>query len=242
MIGHNESLSSPYHMERVARLRNQTHGDMTQASMRRVPVEARAARLRLIAVLVTAMVVVMAGSSSAGAGRVPGSRTLLVVGDSLTVGTQPYMHRNLRRWYIHQRVAISTQVTEGPGILKRYGRRLPRVIFVNLGTNGDPRATGTFLSAIRRTMHIAGPHRCVVWATIVRPPVAGASYRRLNLVLADQARKRPNLILFHWAWLASRHPSWFGPDHVHVTASAYQVRARAMATQIRECRRLSLRR
>ena len=33
VIGHNESLSSPYHRERVARLRNQTHGDMTHASM-----------------------------------------------------------------------------------------------------------------------------------------------------------------------------------------------------------------
>jgi N-acetylmuramoyl-L-alanine amidase len=34
VIGHNESLSSPYHMEHVARLRNQTHGDMRRASMK----------------------------------------------------------------------------------------------------------------------------------------------------------------------------------------------------------------
>jgi beta-N-acetylhexosaminidase len=34
VIGHNESLSSPYHEERVPRLRTQTHGDMTRASMR----------------------------------------------------------------------------------------------------------------------------------------------------------------------------------------------------------------
>ena len=34
VIGHNESLSSPYHRERVARLRSQTHGDMQRASMR----------------------------------------------------------------------------------------------------------------------------------------------------------------------------------------------------------------
>jgi beta-N-acetylhexosaminidase len=34
VIGHNESLSSRYHMERIARLRSQTHGDMTRASMR----------------------------------------------------------------------------------------------------------------------------------------------------------------------------------------------------------------
>lgn len=33
VIGHNESLSSPYHRERVARLRNQTHGDWTHADM-----------------------------------------------------------------------------------------------------------------------------------------------------------------------------------------------------------------
>jgi beta-N-acetylhexosaminidase len=35
VIGHNESLSSPYHREKVARLRTQTHGDMKSATMRR---------------------------------------------------------------------------------------------------------------------------------------------------------------------------------------------------------------
>ncbi len=34
VIGHSESLSSPYHRERVARLRRQTHGDWSRASMR----------------------------------------------------------------------------------------------------------------------------------------------------------------------------------------------------------------
>jgi N-acetyl-anhydromuramyl-L-alanine amidase AmpD len=33
VIGHNESLSSPYHHERVGALRNQTHGDMKHATM-----------------------------------------------------------------------------------------------------------------------------------------------------------------------------------------------------------------
>jgi N-acetylmuramoyl-L-alanine amidase len=35
VIGHNESLSSPYHHERVARLRRQTHGDMRHSTMTR---------------------------------------------------------------------------------------------------------------------------------------------------------------------------------------------------------------
>ena len=35
VIGHNESLSSPYHHERVPRLRHQTHGDWRHSSMQR---------------------------------------------------------------------------------------------------------------------------------------------------------------------------------------------------------------
>jgi N-acetyl-anhydromuramyl-L-alanine amidase AmpD len=34
VIGHSESLSSPYHKENVERLKTQTHGDMTRGSMR----------------------------------------------------------------------------------------------------------------------------------------------------------------------------------------------------------------
>ena len=34
VIGHNESLDSPLHRERIERLRTQTHGDMTPESMR----------------------------------------------------------------------------------------------------------------------------------------------------------------------------------------------------------------
>jgi lysophospholipase L1-like esterase len=201
--------------------------------------------LRLIAVLAAvAAAASLAVLPASGAKRPhrPGSRTLLVVGDSLTVGTRPYLHHWLGRWHIHTIVSISKQVTEGPPTLRAFGSRLPRVIFVNLGTNGDPRAVSLFRRQIVRTMHIAGPRRCVVWASIVRPPVAGASYQRLNAVLADEARGRRNLILFRWVRLARRHPSWFGPDHVHVTASGYRVRARAMARQIRACRKETLRR
>ena len=35
VIGHAESLSSPYHHERVAAMRNRTHGDFARPTMRR---------------------------------------------------------------------------------------------------------------------------------------------------------------------------------------------------------------
>jgi N-acetylmuramoyl-L-alanine amidase len=42
VIGHNESLTSPYHRERVIALRTQTHGDWVGASMRRYRAKLRA--------------------------------------------------------------------------------------------------------------------------------------------------------------------------------------------------------
>jgi N-acetylmuramoyl-L-alanine amidase len=42
VIGHNESLTSPYHRERVVALRHQTHGDWVRASMRRFRARLRA--------------------------------------------------------------------------------------------------------------------------------------------------------------------------------------------------------
>ena len=60
-------------------------------------------------------------------------------GDSLAVGTAPYLPRALRRWRVTQSTAISRHAFEGASVMRAYGRRLPRVIHVSLGTNDDPR-------------------------------------------------------------------------------------------------------
>jgi lysophospholipase L1-like esterase len=95
---------------------------------------------------------------------------------------------------------------------------------------------GAFRAAIRAVMAVAGPRRCVVWTNIVRPPVAGTSYAGFNHVLRLEDRARGNLRVVNWVRLARENPQWFGPDHVHVTAAGYQVRAQRIATAVRHCR------
>jgi lysophospholipase L1-like esterase len=191
-------------------------------------------RALVIAAVVTAVFASSASAATKG-------RSLLVVGDSLAVGTQPYLSHYLPGWHVTTSASISRHAPEGAGVMKRYGKGLPRVIFVNLGTNDSPGAIGQFTGALRRVMEVAGPSRCVVWADIVRPPVGGVSYSGLNHALSVQAAKRRNLIKFKWKKLAGRHRGWFGPDGVHPTATGYQVRAKAMAHNIRVCRKLTLR-
>jgi lysophospholipase L1-like esterase len=182
-------------------------------------------------VAIVLVAVLLAAPGAASAPR----RSLLHGGDSLGVGTQWYLHGALAGWHIRSSLAISRHANEGPGVLRRYGSGLPRVILVSLGTNDDPRQLGVFRRAVRATMRIAGRRRCVVWVNIVRPPVAGASYRGMNVVLGREARRRRNLRVFNWARVARRHRYWFGGDGVHPSAAGYRARARGVARAVRRC-------
>jgi lysophospholipase L1-like esterase len=178
------------------------------------------------------LVLVLAAPASADAL----SRRLLVDGDSLSVGTAPYLPRELGRWKVIQSTSVSRHAYEGAAVMRAFGRRLPRVIHISLGTNDDPHSVDAFRSAIREVMAVAGPRRCVVWANIVRPAVAGASYAGYNRALAQESRPRENLRVVNWARLVRDNPHWLADDGVHVSAEGYQVRARAVARSVRRCR------
>ena len=190
---------------------------------------------RLLFVVVAALLLAAAAPSSGVPVDAARTRNLLVNGDSLAVGTAPYIPRALRRWRVTQSTAISRHAFEGASVMRAYGRRLPRVIHVSLGTNDDPRNLSGFRAAIRAVMAAAGPRRCVVWANIVRPPVAGASYAGYNRVLAQESKPRKNLRVVDWARMVRENPHWLAGDGVHVTASGYQYRARRVARSVRRC-------
>jgi lysophospholipase L1-like esterase len=164
------------------------------------------------------------------------SRRLLVNGDSLAVGTKPYIPRELDGWKVTQSTAISRHAHQGAAVMRRYGRRLPRVIHVSLGTNDDPSQVEGFSAAIDDVMEVAGERRCVVWANIVRPPVDGTSYAAYNRALAREDRERDNLRVVNWVRMTKRHPEWLAGDGVHVSAAGYRARARAVARQVERCR------
>jgi lysophospholipase L1-like esterase len=162
-------------------------------------------------------------------------RRLLVNGDSLAEGTRPYIPRELRGWRVKQSTKVSRHAHEGASVMRRFGRRLPRVIHVSLGTNDDPSQTEGFRAAIGDVMEVAGGGRCVVWANIVRPPYRRVSYRGYNRVLASEARGRDNLLVVNWARMVRRHPEWLADDGVHVSAAGYEARAKAVARAVRRC-------
>ena len=162
-------------------------------------------------------------------------RSLLVDGDSLAEGTQPYIPRELPGWRVRQSTAVSRHAYEGDDVMRRYGSRLPRVIHVSLGTNDNPGDLDGFRDAIADVMKLAGRSRCVVWANVVRPPYRGVSYRGYNRVLAAESSRRDNLLVLNWVRMVREHPEWLADDGVHVSAAAYAARAKALARAVGRC-------
>ena len=164
------------------------------------------------------------------------SRRLFVDGDSLAVGTKPYLPHELRGWKVTQSASVSRHAADGADVLRGYGSSLPRVIHVSLGTNDDPNQVDAFRSAIRAVMDVVGPHRCVVWTNIVRPAVAGASYAGYNRALTRESHLRDNLRVVNWVRMVRENPQWVVGDGVHVNADGYRARAKAIANSVRRCR------
>jgi lysophospholipase L1-like esterase len=175
-----------------------------------------------------AALVVLGAGSAASAPRA--GRSVLDVGDSLSVGAGPYLHSRLRGYRIEEIHDVGLHAYDAARIVSGT-HPLPSVVVVSAGTNDDPRIVSTFIHSVA-TIVTAARGRCVVWPTIVRPPAVGATYAGINLALKRTAARHPNLVLVDWVQMVREHPWWLASDGVHVSVVGYRARAAAIAAAI----------
>jgi lysophospholipase L1-like esterase len=164
-------------------------------------------------------------------------KRVFVIGDSLAVGTKPYLGRDLGGWRVRTSASISKNAVHGAEELTRRRRHLPPVVVASLGTNDDPHGVSSFEHAVRTALGAVGKHGCLVWPNVVRPPVGGATYAGFNRVLGRLAPKHHNLRIVDWVSMVAHNRGWIGEDGVHPDAIGYMARARAIARQVRRCPR-----
>jgi lysophospholipase L1-like esterase len=184
----------------------------------------------------TLLVGALGGLASLAASGAPATsleKSILDLGDSLSVGTAPYLRARLRGYRVARIYDTGLHAYDAAAIVARARTSLPAVLVVSAGTNDDPRIVSTFTRAISGIVDAAGGSRCVVWPTIVRPPAVGASYERFNRALRRAADRHPTLVLVDWVGMVRRHPEWLSDDGVHVSVAGYRARAAAIAAAIR---------
>jgi lysophospholipase L1-like esterase len=155
---------------------------------------------------------------------------VLVVGDSLAVGTKPFLPGMLggRNVLIAAKSGITTP--QGMKIVRRELRVVtPKVVVISLGSNdgSDPHR---FADRLRRTMALLPTDSCVVWSTIIRPARKGA-YRGLNRVLNQAKRRDRRIVVVDWEH-AVTGGAVFLKDGLHADEAGYRYRSAMIADAV----------
>jgi lysophospholipase L1-like esterase len=153
---------------------------------------------------------------------------VLVVGDSLEVGSGPY----LRRLLPGARVDAVKGRTSGQGVQVLGARLDPSVSVVvfPLGTNDSPSNPAGLAASFAAVRQLAGD-RCVVVATIARRGVPVGGLNRVVAEFAESARAQ----VADWQTVVRSLPELLVSDGVHATGEGYGVRAGLLAEAVQAC-------
>jgi len=163
-----------------------------------------------------------------------GGSDVAMVGDSLAVGTEPFLARKLDDLQVRTNARESRPLAEGLDVIRGLPNP-PDVLAVSLFTNDDPRHVEQLAAGVRTSLQHVAPGGCVVWSTIARPPVRGVSYERANDRLRALAAELPGVVVVDWAGFVRQRPNLLQPDGVHATSAGYKARAELYAAGIRRC-------
>jgi hypothetical protein len=142
----------------------------------------------------------------AGPGFVSGHVT--AVGDSVMIDYQAPLEADVPGVSVY--ASVSRQWGDGENVLSylKAAHALGAEVVVGLGTN-SPITDADFNSMMSI---LSGASRVVFVNTHVDRPWQDPN----NAVLANGARRYPNVVVGDWATLATQHPEWFGPDGTHL--------------------------
>jgi lysophospholipase L1-like esterase len=155
---------------------------------------------------------------------------VLVLGDSLAVGTMPYLDALLTDTNLTWDAVDGRTTPQGMHALRLDLREVePQTVVVSLGSNDGP-DPGRFTRRIRRLLDDLSPQTCVVWFTIVRPLRKGR-YGALNRALRAEAQRDPRLRLINWD-NAVRRGDVYLPDGLHADAAGYRYRSTKIAQAV----------
>jgi lysophospholipase L1-like esterase len=157
----------------------------------------------------------------------PAGASVLVVGDSLEVGSAPHLRAALGGTAVDIDAQAGRTSSEGVRVLARRLRPEHEVVVFPLGTNDL--SADVFAASLAAVEQLAGG-RCLVLATIARPPLRGAPADSLNRVIAAHGSAQ----VADWH-SAAADPGVLGRDRVHATGHGYALRASLLAEAVQAC-------
>jgi hypothetical protein len=167
------------------------------------------------------------------AAAAPAAAQVVYVGDSLGVGTEAPLRGQLGDVSLDLDAKIGRPSAAGLGVLEQLLSGEHQAVVFDLGTNDDPAAPQALAANLAAARELAGG-RCMVVATLNRPPLNGVSVAGLNRAVTSFAAADAATELVDWHAAAEAEPSLLF-DGVHASGSGYALRAEMFAQAIRSC-------
>jgi lysophospholipase L1-like esterase len=145
---------------------------------------------------------------------------VLIVGDSIAVGMQPYLTEMITDREVTFDAKSGRTTPDGLRALRfELARFAPQVVVLNLGTN-DGSDPDVFAARVAKALAAVPQSTCIVWPTIVRAPRKGA-YKELNRVLRQAARRDRRMTVINWDRMVAKGSGTLR-DGVHPTQDSYR--------------------
>jgi lysophospholipase L1-like esterase len=183
----------------------------------------------ILATCAAVLVPTWAAASAQGAGE-----NVLVVGDSLQVGTGPYLEQELGALPVEFDHRTGRGSAEGVSVLRSRLRPEHTIVLFDLGTNDDPRNPDALYSAMNSAREIADD-RCLVVATVLRPPYNGVGVEGMNAAVERFALDNPGVQLVDWHGIVTSTPGMLYEDGVHARPEGYALRGSLLAEAVAAC-------
>ena len=174
---------------------------------------------------------ILAAGAVATFGLAPAAlASVLVVGDSLEVGSAPHLRAATGGTGLEIDAEGGRTSSQGVNVLAARLRPEHEVIVFAMGTNDL--SADAFAASLAAVGQLAGG-RCVVVATIARRPLRGAPASALNRVVSSFAAQGAVQVA-DWR-AAAAAPGVLGRDGTHATGQGYALRASLLADAVRAC-------
>jgi hypothetical protein len=177
-----------------------------------------------------ALALVAALGSSVTAPAAPGD-DVLVIGDSLGVGMEPYLDDELSGYTVRTDAEIGRSSPAGVDALAQNLTPDDEVIVFALGSNDDPRQPQTLAGSLAAANELAGG-RCLVVATLEVSELTGVPEEPLNRVIRSFGAANSNVRVVDWHGAVS--PDLLS-DGGHATPEGYALRASLFAQAVASC-------
>jgi hypothetical protein len=161
-------------------------------------------------------------------GGPPGRNSVIVVGDSVFMGTAREIPLAMSHWLVTYDATESRRLAQAVDLFVERRGEIGEAVVIGLGNNYIPGERGDYASQIDEVMSLLWFVPRVVWVTVAE---VNTGRDQINASIRDAARRWPNMAVADWAPLVAADPSlsW---DGIHLSPEGRRALARLVAEAV----------